>query len=165
MIAEILGVASIATSILGGVTQAQSASAGADIARQNAGISRLSAAASLQAGQVSASQIRYAAFKTKGQQRSAYAKAGLAQSGSLLDVMADTAVQYELDAQRAVYAGELRALGLEREASMQEYQGDVMRRSGMIGGITTALAGTIGGIGSVYKGRQEEALYQYLSTR
>lgn len=153
MIAEILGAASIASSVLGGGLQLTQANAQKGILDQNAAMANRSAGVARAAGQEDARQIRYAAYKTLGQQKGAYGKAGLAASGSLLDVMADTAAQYDLDAKKAIYASELQARGLEYDASMMQYQGTMVQRSARIGAVMSVLAGTTQGIASYQYGR------------
>lgn len=153
MIAEILGAASIASSVLGGGLQLTQANAQKGILDQNAAMAHRSAGVARAAGQEDARQIRYAAYKTLGQQKGAYGKAGLAASGSLLDVMADTAAQYDLDAKKAIYASELQARGLEYEASMMQYQGTMLQRSARVGAVLSVLAGTTQGIASYQYGR------------
>lgn len=153
MIAEILGVSSIASSVLGGGLTLMQGNEQRAILDQNAAMTRRSADVARAAGKEDARQIRYAAYKTAGQQRGAYGKAGLALSGSLLDVMADTAAQYEMDEKKALYNAELQAQGLLYEANMMESQGKMVQRNARIGAVASVLAGTVQGVASYQYGR------------
>jgi hypothetical protein len=151
MLSELLAVGQLTTSVLGGTLQIEQGLAGASIANQNAAIARQNAEAARVASREQARQIRYAGEKTLGQQRAAYGRAHLAGGGSLIDVLMDTATQYEFDAQKAIYAGEVQARGLYHEANMLDYQAKVLRRSSLIGGVTSALGGIAYGL-SAYQG-------------
>ncbi len=79
-------------------------------------------------------------------QRSGYAKAGVdLDSGSPLEVMAETAAQIDLDARIIKYNGAMEAARLRNEARMARYN----RKMGTITGILNMGASLLGKVGSM----------------
>ncbi len=91
-----------------------------------------SASLSRQRGQqASADQIR-AGKRLAGKQRALFAKAGVEQSGSVLDVLAQTAADAQLNADRA-------RAGFEQDAQDLESRGGTARTAGILGAGKTLL--------------------------
>jgi len=116
-----------AASIAGGVLQAvamirqgQAAEAAANfnatVASQNAAQTRLQF-------KEKERRSRIVARKRLGKQRVAFAKGGVQITGSALDVLEESAANSELDALNIKHAGEIGALGLEREAQLEGFRG------------------------------------------
>ena len=140
---------------IGGGVQAEGAlrggEAGADAARYNAAISETNAALALQSADYDALQIRRSLDKTIGGQTAAYAASGVgADSGSALDVLADTVAQGTLVAQRREFAGKLESLGLTAEAARSRANAkEIIWNSKMaaFGAKVNDIAGFFGGSG------------------
>ena len=81
--------------------------------------------------QASADQIR-AGKRLAGKQRARFAKAGVEQSGSVLDVLAQTAADAQLNADRA-------RAGFEQDAQDLESRGGTARTAGILGAGKTLL--------------------------
>ena len=142
-----LGLLSAGASIFQQEAQQKILNQNAGVLRQNAGLARAS-------GQENARMIRMGKDQAIGTQRATWGASGLSmESASLLDVQANTSVQYELDAQKAIYNSELQARGLEYAATMQQYQGRVQKQSTQIGAGLTVLASGVNSVNSVYRGR------------
>lgn len=118
-----------AVSAIGAVRQGQAASAAADynaqVARQNAVV------ASQQAAQQAALQQRQARQRI-GAARAAYGAAGVRVEGSPLDVLESSAANAELDRQTILYRGQLRALGYNDTAALNEAQGANAEQQGYL---------------------------------
>lgn len=65
--------------------------------------------------------------------------------GSPLELMADTAYEGEMDAQEIIYAGEMRATGLQHQADLSGFQGKVAYWSGKQKAYGTLLSGAASG--------------------
>lgn len=111
-------------------------------AKYNRQVAENQATASRQAAQIEADMRRDRARRIISAQRAEYGQAGVDVSeGSPLLVQADTAYQGELDAQRALYGGELQATGAESQAGFFEFQ---RRAAASAGPIATAGVGLAG---------------------
>lgn len=64
--------------------------------------------------------------------RAAYASNGLEMSGSPLDVLADTAIEQELDVARIGYRGEMKALGKRDQAAQAQAAGSNAMKAGIV---------------------------------
>lgn len=80
--------------------------------------------------------------------RASYGASGLELAGSPLDVLEDTAVEQELDAQRIEFEGRARGregalqmLGLQESATLSRMEGRSARTAGIMGAIGTGLSG------------------------
>lgn len=99
-----------------------SAEAEADALKYNAGVKEQNARLAREQAQADSLQIERALYKAQGGQRAGYGASGVSgESGSALDVLADTTAQGVLDVQRRKYAGELEATGFENEAALDRY--------------------------------------------
>ena len=126
-------------SAVGAIRQGQAAGAAAEynaqINQQNAVIAQQDAAA--RAGQ----QERENYLRLGAIRASQGKSGGVAGAGSVLDVLADTAAQGELEVQNILYQGDLRARGFENTATLDEYNADNSRTSGYLKAGTELLSG------------------------
>lgn len=134
-----------AVTAVGAIQQAQAAKKAANynaqLADENAKIAR-------QQGDSHAAQIRRQSVLGLGDMRASFAANGVSLEGSALDVMADSAYQYELDKQNARYNAELKARGYSNEAQLQRARGE----SAMTAGYLKAGSSLIGAAGNAYQG-------------
>lgn len=111
------------------------------VLRQNAQIEEANIPYIRQQAFEQARQLQVGSLVTLGRQRTGYAKGGLAQGGSVFDVMQDTATNFNRDANLALLQGELQARAAQRRADLYRFQA----RTGMfdaIGGGLLGMAGT-----------------------
>jgi hypothetical protein len=139
--AEIALAASAALSAAGAVAQGNAAKSAANfnaaVARQNADIARTNAEAD------SEKQERQGRLLA-GRQRAAAGASGTTPEGSPLEVMADSALESELDALTTRYRGELQARSYGQDATLQGMRGDAAQTAGYIGAGTALLTGAKG---------------------
>lgn len=125
--------------IFGGIGQLESAGgyeAAAKAATENAGIAQQSA-------QIQGYMAQRQITKTIGGQQADVAGAGLAKSGSALDVMRDSAQQGSLTKQLIANQGAINVLGYQAEASNYSAMASAAKTAGtggIIGGIVDAAA-------------------------
>jgi len=133
-----LAVASAAVSAAGAIAQGNAAKASANynaaVARQNADIARANAAADAD------KQERQGGLLA-GRQRAAIGASGITPEGSPLEVMADSALESELDALTTNYRGELQARSYGQNATLQGMRGGAAQTAGYIGAGATLLSG------------------------
>ena len=115
-------------SAVGAIQQGKAAKAAADynatVSEQNAQIARNDAA-------MQAVQIERENALRLGAIRAAQGKSGgVANEGSVLDVLGDVAAQGELERQQAIYQGELRARGFTNTAQLDRYSGRQAQSAG-----------------------------------
>ena len=129
---------STAVSAAGAIAQGNAARSAASfnaaVARQDEAIARAIAAAD-------AARQRSQANRLAGRQRAAIGASGITPEGSPLDVMADSALEAELDALTTRYRGELQARGYGSEAMLQKMRGNAARQAGYIGAGAALLSG------------------------
>jgi len=105
----IMAAVGTAVSVMGQIQQGKQAN---KISQYNAAVAQQNAEATRQSYQYQADQKRAESEKTLARQRALYGKAGVELSGTPLDLMAETASEYEMD-----------ALMLEREGKLAIYRG------------------------------------------
>lgn len=104
--------------MVGSLMQGQST---ADALEHQAEIMRRNAIAAMEAAKFDASKQQVMATKVLGAQSAGYASSGVEQtSGSVLDVIAASAANAELDKQSILHGGELRRINFENQASIDE---------------------------------------------
>lgn len=151
VVAAVAASVSAATAVAGGVMSAVSAKqqgeAAEDAAEYNAAVAQNEAIAAQNAAAFEARQIRRKNLLRLGAQRADVAKSGVSldAGSSFDDVMFDSAVQGELEAQAALYTGNLRAQAQGAQSAMALYEGRQAKRAAGIG----AASGVISGIGGV----------------
>lgn len=80
--------------------------------------------------------------------RAAYGSKGFTLSGSPLEVLRDAATEGELDAQRAIYTGEVKALGFTDSATFRRNEARSLRK----GATRSLIGGVVGTLGSTASG-------------
>jgi hypothetical protein len=98
-------------------------------------------------------RMRADAKKIKGSQRVAYAKGGVVETGTPLEVMSETEGMLklqELDQQRKA---RMEATNLRRRAAMSRYTGDLQYRASKTASSATLLAGVGNAAGTYYNAR------------
>lgn len=138
-----LMVAGAAMSAMSAINQGKAAQAAAkynaSIADQNAQVAR----------DQTILQVRQAdreAYLRTGAIRAAQGASGGKEAGSVLDVIADTASQNELQRQDIVYQGSLRQRGFQNTAALDRFSGDTARSSSYL----TAGSELLQGAGQAY---------------
>jgi hypothetical protein len=93
-------------------------------ANYNADVARRNAALSLEQAALDAKAQQRQAKKIIGGMRASYGASGVSGGGSVDDVIASSATAAELDRQNILYQGELKAMGYESEAVLDEMAAD-----------------------------------------
>lgn len=158
-----------AGSIFQGASGGAAADYNAAVARQNAIIAQQQGVAAVEAQQRTAA-------RTQGSIIANYGASGVqADSGSPLDVLADSARMAELDKLTTQYNYQLKAAGFTQQAALSDMQAKAARTSGIIGAIGAGVKGyggylSIGGTpiptfggGSDTLNSDQEALNYYLN--
>lgn len=142
-------------SAVGALAQAKSQKDAADynesVANRNAGIA-------LQQASVDEARQRRETMQKMGAIRAGYGASGVTVEGSPLEILEMSATNGELDAQNIRYKGQLRALGFQDTAGLEQMRGDNAMKSGYIKAGTSLLSaagsfsggssGSIGGMSS-----------------
>lgn len=131
--------ASAAISAVGAIQQGRAAKAASEfnatVAAQNADIARQNA-------QDRATQIERENYLRLGAIRASAGKSGgVANEGSVLDVLGDVAAQGELERQQALYEGELQARGFMNTSTLDTFSGQNAQRSSYFKAGSELLAG------------------------
>jgi len=125
MFAALAGVMGIVGAV-GSVMQGRAERAIADL---NAGTEEQNAAQARYAAREEASIIRMRSAYTVGSMKATVGATGIyVNSGTNVDKIADTEAQYEHDALKALYSGEIQATAFERQANIYRYSGKVAQR-------------------------------------
>ena len=150
---------SIGGTVIGAYGAMQAGAAGEAAGEYNARIADRDAAVADQNRQLNLTQTRIAADDKRRENRRVmasiranYGASGLSLAGSPLDVLADTAVEQELDVQRVEYEGRVRGregalqmLGLGEDAALSRLEGASARTRGNY----SAIGGGLSGAGNV----------------
>lgn len=123
---------------VGSIVQGE-ANAGA--AEYNAAIARQNAAVAQQQGVAAAAAQQRDAARKIGSMVAGYGASGVAGSASALDVLADSARMAELDNLTTKYNYQLKALGYQDEANLQDSNASNSRTSGVLGAVGAGLRG------------------------
>ena len=127
--ALIVGIVSVAAAAAGTAVSIKAQSDAADAAEKtgkfNAAVESNNALAASQAAAFDARQIRRRNLLRLGSQRAIAGKSGvdLTAGGSIDDVIFDSAVQGEIEAQSAEYAGKVRASGYQARGALSLFEG------------------------------------------
>ena len=156
----VLTAASVALALAGTAISAvgmiQSANAQSAAARHNAQLADRDAIVAeqnrklaLRTARIDAEDKRRNSRRVLASIRAQYGASGLSLAGSPLDVLEDTAVEQELDAQRVEFEGRargregaLQALGLQKDASSAKTAGYIGAFGTALSGVGTALSRT-----------------------
>jgi len=135
--------ASAGLAAVSAIRQGQAAQAAAafnaTVQRQNAEMARGEA-------QMQAAQTERENFLRLGAIRAAQGASGGTSEGSVLDVIADTARQGELERQFQLYKGEAAARGYTNTAALDEFEGRAAGRAGVLRAGTELLSGGASGL-------------------
>lgn len=107
----------------------------AGILRQNASIAEQNIPYIRARAAEQARQLQVGKYLTVGKQRAGYGKAGLAQGGSVFDIMNDTVTNFNRDTSFVLLEGELEARGQQRQADLSRYQARTGLRDAIVGGV------------------------------
>jgi hypothetical protein len=133
-----LAALSAGVSAAGAIAQGNAAKSAANynaaVARQNADIARANSAAD-------ADKQERQGRLLAGRQRAAVGASGITPEGSPLEVMADSALESELDALTTRYRGELQARSYGQDATLQGMRGDAAQTAGYVGAGADLLSG------------------------
>lgn len=143
-IAAVVSIAAAGLSAYGMYEQGQ---AQKRVAEYNAKLQENSAIAARQEAEASARQIRDRADRIRGAQIVGASKSGLMLSGSVNDVMYDSAINSELDALTVIYKGERSAQTLRAQGAITRYEGETAGQLGTIGAGATLLSGATQSLG------------------
>lgn len=145
--AIIAAVAAVAGATMSAVAAKQQGEAQEQAAKYNAAVAENDAIAAQNAAAYEARQIRRKNLLRLGAQRADVAKSGVSldAGSSFDDVMFDSAVQGELEAQAALYTGMVRSQAQGAQAAMSLYEGRQAKRAAGIG-MASAAVGGLGGV-------------------
>jgi hypothetical protein len=149
---EALIIAAAATKAVGAIQQGNAAKAAGDY---NAAMLEQGATAERQQTSAREDAKRREARMVMGAQRAAFAQSGGGLGGSAADVMQQSSINAELDALTLRYEGDLRARGMQAEATSERFAGKQAQRQGYF-----AAAGSILGGSGEYMGAQEDRRYR-----
>lgn len=149
--AIVMTVASGAVSAVGSIQQGNAAMADAEyqaaVSRNNAIMERNKAKQELQAGEVEANQKRREVAAIIGRQRAGVGASGVTMSGSVLDVLTDTAGQGAFDIAMIRHNAEIRATdrnfsaqNFDAQSELMMMQGRAARQAGYMSALGTALS-------------------------
>lgn len=147
--------ASAVSGVIGAIGAIQSANAqaaaaeyNARIAERNSKIADQNRQMNIQTAEIAAEDKRRENRRVLSAMRAAYGTSGLELAGSPLDVLADTAIEQELDVQRIRYEGRVRGregaiqmLGLEEDATLSRMEGKAAKTAGYIGAAGSLFSG------------------------
>jgi len=118
-----------------GQAQKKALTYNARVAEQNAEIARQQA--TLRASQ----QDRLNRLRMGSIRAAAGASGGVANEGSIIDILADQAIQGELQKQEILYEGELKARGFDASATLSIMEGSAAGKASTIGAGSALLSG------------------------
>lgn len=107
--------------------------------QEMAGADEYNASLALMQGQFQVEQIGEEEKQTLSTQKAIYAKAGVEQSGSVLDTALSTATQYEYSKEVATFNAQSQANMDEYEAKAAKSQGEMGLAMGLLGGVSKLL--------------------------
>lgn len=137
-VGDVMLVAGTAMTALGAM---QSAQAQSNAAKYNAQLAERNAQISRQAAAADEERQRRAAYMQQGAARASYGAAGVDLEGSPLDILEQSALQAELDAQTIRWKGEVGAGGYEGEAGLNRSRASSAMTSGYMGAGSAILLG------------------------
>jgi uncharacterized cupredoxin-like copper-binding protein len=140
-LSTLAGVAGLAGSVLSAASQVDAGKTAETVAKINAANATEEAKAKNEAAKAETYKLSRQANQTAGEQRAAYGATGFNIEGSPLEVMANTAREYERDMLYTGYAGAVGANQKMNEANLLEWQGKQQKKTSMWGAGTTLLTG------------------------
>lgn len=148
----VLAIGGTALSAMGAISaanaQADAANYNAQIADRDAVVADQNRKLATEQARIDADDKRRGNRRVLASMRAAYGASGLELAGSPLDVLEDTAVEQELDAQRVEFEGRARGregalqmLGLQESATLSRMEARSARTAGVMGAIGGGLSG------------------------
>lgn len=113
----------------------------ADAAEYNAQIANQNATIATQQGEAAVQQLGRQQYRQLGAATAAYGASGVTMEGSPTDVLAQSAAEAALDRLTTKYNYQLRALGFQQTAALDEMQAGNARTSGILSAIGTGVKG------------------------
>lgn len=138
-----LMVAGAAMSAMSAINQGKAAKAAA---QYNASIEEQNAQVARDQTLLQVRQADREAYLRLGAQRAAAGASGVKEAGSVLDVIADTAAQNEVQRQDIVYEGSLRQRGYQNAAALDRFSGETAEKNSYL----QAGADLLTGAGNAY---------------
>jgi len=145
MAIPIIMVAAAAVAAYGAHQQGQAAKKAGDF---NAKVSLQNAEAARSQASMRASQQERETMLRMGAIRAAHGASGGTADGSVLDVLADTAAQGEMQRQNLVYQGEMAARGYQNTAQLDIFGGQAEQKAGNLKAGSELLGGVAGAMGA-----------------
>lgn len=105
----------------------------------NAALADLQAKEAVQAGEITQEEITSQEDYLKGEQEAAYAKSGVTMSGSPLDVMLQSATNFEFDKSIERYNTAVQVSRDQSQAQLDRFYGKQARSAGKVKALTTLL--------------------------
>lgn len=149
---EAMIIAATAVKAIGAIQQGSAAKAAGDY---NASMLEQSAAVERQQTAAREDAKRRETRMVLGSQRAAFAQSGGGLGGSAADVMQQSAINAELDALTLRYEGDLRARGMQADATSERFAGKQAQRQGYFSAAGSILSGA-----GEYMGAQEDRRYR-----
>lgn len=112
----------------------------AQILRQNAAIAEQNIPLIRQRALEHARQLQIGKYLITGKQKAGYGKSGLAQGGSVLDLIDETTANFDRDTSFALLEGELQARGQQRQAELSRFQARTLVPQALTGGVLNTAA-------------------------
>ncbi len=120
---------------LSGAYGVYQASEQAKILQQNAAIAEQNIPHVQARAAEQARQLQRGKYLIVGKQKAGYGKAGLAQGGSVLDLIDDATANFDRDTSFALLEGQLQARGQQRQADLSRFQAGTLIPQAAIGGV------------------------------
>lgn len=159
----ILTVASTAMSVVGAISQGNAAAASykaeAQAQEYNAQVARNKQIAANREWSAREDQLRRQRRMQMGENRASTAQSGFTDSGSILDMFDQSAIDSELDILNSRYEGQLKAQGYGEEAELAKYGARVARSNASAAktaGWMNAAGAVLGGVGNYYSYKREQ---------
>ena len=139
-----LEAAVLGLTLLSGVTQAfgayQQGKAQKEAAEYNAAVARQEKEAIRRSADIDIQRQKKYARSYKARQEALYSKAGVTLSGSPLEVISDTAAEFEYDQMITDYNAKLGISRAESQAKYEEFKGETYYKEGLVKAGTTLLS-------------------------
>ncbi len=136
------GGAAVGGGLLGGIGAMQSARADAAALEEDAQTQMENAVIARKAGVYDSERLQVATGRKIGEMQAGYAASGIeADSGSVLDTLAFSHTNAEMDRLNILYGSELKARGFERQAASDKSRASAAKSMGYFQAFTSAFSG------------------------
>jgi hypothetical protein len=144
-----MAIASTTASVVGSISAGNAANAAG---KANAAALRTQGKQAVTVANMDANDVREAGRRSAGAIAAQQAANGVAlDSASAMDVAAADAQAYEEDALRAIYGGQIRQWGMNREADIKRYEGKVAQTQGYLKAAGTLFGNAASGMFGTFK--------------